>query len=389
MAMLDLRRQTAAGRQARPAEQGAAAAGPVVVSKAAASALPLLRGTDTELQPTARPELSIVIPLLNERENLPLLHGALLEALEPTGRSFELVYVDDGSTDGTFGVMERLAGADRRVVAVRMRRNYGQTPATSAGIDAAEGRVIITMDGDLQNDPADIPLLMDTMAAGFDVVVGWRMKRQDRLLNRKLPSVIANRLIARVTGIRSRDNGCSLKAFRAELIKAIPLYSDMHRFLPAMCSLAGARIAEVPVRHHARRFGQSKYGLSRIYKVVVDLLWIKTVLTLYERRMTPMLGAASVTGAVGLAMTVYGLMENMLNDGTMIWPTVGLTLLFLALHLVMLGLLGQILYRDGEVRLDRLAALTARGAAGPALSDTHHSHRSALPQGEAMVAEAS
>ncbi|HEY0341683.1 MAG TPA: glycosyltransferase family 2 protein, partial [Steroidobacteraceae bacterium] len=213
------------------------------------------------------PELSIVVPLYNEEDSLRPLYAAITHAVAPLGISFEIVFVDDGSKDGTVRVADEIARADSRVCLVKFRRNYGQTPAMAAGIAQASGDVIVTMDGDLQNDPADIGALLRKIDEGYDIVVGWRFDRQDKLVSRKIPSRIANRLIARVTGVPIKDNGCSLKAYRASLIKKIPLYSEMHRFIPAMASIAGPKIAEIKVQHHARQFGQSKYGLSRIYKV--------------------------------------------------------------------------------------------------------------------------
>ncbi len=194
-----------------------------------------------------------------------------------------MVFVDDGSRDATALRGEEIARRDPRVRFVKFRRNYGQTAAMAAGIEYASGEILITMDGDLQNDPADIEHFLAKMAEGYDIVVGWRHKRQDKLVSRKIPSKIANWLIGKVTGVHITDNGCSLKAFRASLIKRIPLYSEMHRFIPAMASIAGPRIAEIKVRHHARQFGRSKYGLSRIYKVLLDLLVIKTVASFTSR----------------------------------------------------------------------------------------------------------
>ncbi|HEV2444101.1 MAG TPA: glycosyltransferase family 2 protein, partial [Steroidobacteraceae bacterium] len=222
-------------------------------------------------------DLSVVVPLFNEEESVRPLHAAIVAGVEPLGVSFEIVFVDDGSRDGTARIAEEIACADPRVCLVKFRRNYGQTPAMAAGIAESRGEIIVTMDGDLQNDPADIGELLARIEQGNDIVVGWRHDRQDKLWSRKVPSRIANALIAKVTGVPIRDNGCSLKAYRACLIKQIPLYSEMHRFIPAMASIAGPRIAEIRVRHHARRFGSSKYGLSRVYKVLLDLMVIKTV----------------------------------------------------------------------------------------------------------------
>ena len=232
---------------------------------------------------TACPQLSVIVPFFNEQDNLERLHQAIVGALEPLRISFEMVFVDDGSTDDTIARALAVARADSRVRIVKFRRNYGQTAAMAAGVAHATGAVLVTMDGDLQNDPADIRRLLAKMDEGFDIVVGWRHERQDKLLSRRIPSRNANWIIGKVTGVPIKDNGCSLKAYRAAVIKAIPLYSEMHRFIPAMASIAGPRIGEIKVRHHARRFGKSKYGLSRIYKVVLDLLVIKTVTSFTSR----------------------------------------------------------------------------------------------------------
>ncbi|MCV6585586.1 MAG: glycosyltransferase family 2 protein [Marinibacterium sp.] len=223
-------------------------------------------------------DLSVVIPILNEEESVYLLYQKILESLMPLGRPFEIIFVDDGSTDRSFPYLRQIADTDPRVVVLKFRKNAGQTPAMTAGMEYARGRVLITMDGDLQNDPGDIPMMLAKLEEGYDLVIGWRMNRQDKWLSRKLPSMIANRIIGRVTGIPVKDNGCSLKVYRASMMKRVPLYSDMHRFIPAMTLPYGARIAEVPVRHHARQYGASKYGLSRVFKVILDLIAIKTVL---------------------------------------------------------------------------------------------------------------
>ncbi|RMD62576.1 MAG: glycosyltransferase, partial [Alphaproteobacteria bacterium] len=243
-------------------------------------------------------DLSIVVPVYNEEANIEPLYDAVLAAVEPLGISFEILFVDDGSRDATFERAVALAARDSRVRVIKFRRNFGQTPAMVAGIDHARGRIIVTMDGDMQNDPADIPTFLEKIDEGYDIVAGWRRRRQDKFLTRVLPSKVANWLIARVTGVPIRDNGCSLKAYRAALIKNIPLYSEMHRFIPAMASLAGARIAQIPVHHHPRRFGESKYGLSRIYKVMFDLMTIKTVLILATRPLFSFTGAAVLAGVL-------------------------------------------------------------------------------------------
>ena len=220
------------------------------------------------------PELSIVVPLFNEEESLPLLVEKLLLALRPLGRPFELVLVDDGSSDRTADVLRQQAAGAPELVAVLLRRNYGQTAAMAAGFDASRGRLIVTLDGDLQNDPADIPMLLGRLEEGYDLVSGWRHQRQDHAVSRLLPSKIANALIARVTGVRLHDYGCSLKAYRRELVEDMNLYGELHRFLPALAFIEGARIAEVKVNHNARQFGQSKYGIDRTFRVLMDLFTV-------------------------------------------------------------------------------------------------------------------
>ena len=218
--------------------------------------------------------LSVVVPLFNEAESLASLVQQLLAALRPLDLAFEMVLVDDGSRDGTGEALQQLGGEIPELVAVLLRRNYGQTAAMAAGFDASRGQVIVTLDGDLQNDPADIPLLLSKLAEGFDLVSGWRHQRQDARLSRLLPSLLANRLIARVTGVALHDYGCSLKAYRREVVEDMNLYGELHRFLPALAFIEGARIAEVQVQHHRRRFGRSHYGIDRTFRVLMDLLTV-------------------------------------------------------------------------------------------------------------------
>jgi glycosyltransferase involved in cell wall biosynthesis len=219
-------------------------------------------------------QLSVVVPLFNEQESLAPLVERILSHVRPLGLSFELVLVDDGSRDRTPELLGQLAATLPELVAVRLRRNYGQTAAMAAGFDASCGEVIVTLDGDLQNDPADIPLLLEKLNQGFDLVSGWRHRRQDAALSRLLPSLVANRLIARVTGVKLHDYGCSLKAYRREVIDDLNLYGELHRFLPALAFIEGARITEVQVTHHPRRYGKSNYGIDRTFRVLMDLLTV-------------------------------------------------------------------------------------------------------------------
>ncbi len=219
-------------------------------------------------------DLSVVVPVYNEADSIPSLVQAIADALEPTQLSYEIICVDDGSVDGSTEILTEIARERNDLKGLILRRNYGQTPAMAAGFESAIGKVIVTLDGDLQNDPADIPLLLAKLDEGYDLVSGWRKKRQDAALTRLLPSKIANRLIGKVTGVRIHDYGCSLKAYRAELVADMNLYGELHRFLPALAFIEGAKIAEIPVRHHARRFGKSKYGLGRTIRVLMDLFTI-------------------------------------------------------------------------------------------------------------------
>jgi len=223
-------------------------------------------------------KVSVVIPVYNEEESAELLCRRLHESLSSIGRSYEIILVDDGSSDKTWDVLTRMSREIPGLVLIRFRRNYGQTAAMSAGFDAALGEVVVTLDADLQNDPADIPLLLERIDQGFDVVSGWRKDRKDAFINRLLPSMIANGLISRITGVHLHDYGCTLKAYRRDVIKNVNLYGEMHRFIPALASWVGGSIDEVVVRHHPRQFGQSKYGISRTFRVILDLFTVKFLL---------------------------------------------------------------------------------------------------------------
>lgn len=259
------------------------------------------------------PSLSVVVPLYNEEGSLPHLIEQLLSALRPLGRSFEIVLVDDGSRDGTAAVLRDHVERVPELVAVLLRRNYGQTAAMAAGFDASRGEVIVTLDGDLQNDPADIPLLLDQLERGqLDLVSGWRHQRQDNRISRLLPSLLANRLIARVTGVRLHDYGCSLKAYRREVLTDMNLYGELHRFLPALAFIEGARIGEVQVNHHPRRYGQSKYGIDRTFRVLMDLLTVWFMKRFLTRPMHVFGFAGLVSLGAGLVMALWLVAEKLM-----------------------------------------------------------------------------
>lgn len=302
-------------------------------------------------------ELSVVVPLYNEEENVPHLVAAIAEALEAHS-SWELVLVDDGSRDDTVAQVLEAASTDSRIRLVELARNYGQTQAMQAGFDHSRGNVVVTMDGDLQNDPRDIPLLLETLDQGYDLVTGYRKGRQDAVITRKVPSYVANRLIAALTGVKVRDNGCSLKAYRRSVLQQLNLYSDMHRFLPALAAAsAAARITEVPVRHHARRFGESKYGLSRIAKIAADLMTIKMISSFRETPLALFVFASIVPLVTSAVVGASWLHRWMLNLGehreVVTMPAVALILFALAAYLVMLGLLAEVALAESRMPVAR------------------------------------
>ena len=234
----------------------------------------LIKNLKSPATQSAIPQISVVIPIFNERENLPLLLEGVATTLKKSEINYEIVCIDDGSQDGSTDILRQLAQNRTDLVVVILRRNYGQTPAIAAGFQHTRGKIIVTLDGDLQNDPQDIPLLLSKLEEGYDLVSGWRKNRQDNALTRLLPSKIANWIIGRVTGVKLHDYGCSLKAYRSELIADLNLYGELHRFLPALAYIEGAKIVEIPVRHHPRRYGKSKYGLGRTFRVLMDLFTI-------------------------------------------------------------------------------------------------------------------
>jgi len=298
------------------------------------------------------PELSIVLPIYNEVESLPHLLDELAPALEKTGRTFEIICVDDGSRDGSFDELKKLRAQDERVRVVRFRRNFGQTAAFAAGFDRAEGEIIITMDADLQNDPADIPKLLAKIDEGYDVVSGWRVERwregAGSLITRKLPSATANWLISTGTGVPLHDYGCALKAYRSEVVKSINLYGDLHRFIPAIASYYGVTVAEVPVNYRSRQFGASKYGLGRITRVILDLMTVRFLLS-YSTRPIQIFGLMGlVTFALGVITGIYlSFMKLVYGIALAERPLLLLAILLvmIGVQLVTMGLLGELVVR--------------------------------------------
>jgi glycosyltransferase involved in cell wall biosynthesis len=298
----------------------------------------------------APPELSIVVPVHDEEDNVEPLYRALVAALADLGRTYEIIVVDDGSTDESYSRLTRLASRDSALKLVELRRNYGQTAALAAGFDHARGSVIVPIDGDCQNDPADIGLLLEKIEEGYDVVSGWRQDRQDGVV-RRLPSRIANWLIGRVTGVRLHDYGCTLKAYRREIVDETRLYGEMHRFLPALAHMAGARIVEVPVRHHPRTNGKSKYGLGRTLGVMLDLLTVK-FLSVWSTKPSHVFGGSGLvlcllgTGFVG--WTAYQKLVNDIYVYRQPSLIVGVFLFTIGFNLVLLGLLAELIVRTHQ-----------------------------------------
>ncbi|WP_457577035.1 glycosyltransferase family 2 protein [Desulfomarina sp.] len=278
--------------------------------------------------------LSIVIPLLNEEENIPLLYQELDDVLSVIEHEYEILFIDDGSTDRSLELLKKIQEKDSHVVVVSFRKNFGQTAAMAAGFDYARGDVIITMDADLQNDPHDIPKLLEEIEAGNDVVTGWRYDRKDAFINRRLPSIIANKIISKTTGVNLHDYGCTLKAFKKEVIKNVRLYGEMHRFIPAIASGMGIDFTEVKVNHRPRRFGSSKYGISRTIRVILDLMTVKFLLS-YATRPIQVFGLMGVVcGGIGFLIALIMTIQRQFMG----IPLADRPLLFLAVLLIFIGI---------------------------------------------------
>lgn len=294
------------------------------------------------------PEVSVFLPVYNEEPNLRPLHAKLDAALKSLGRSAEIVYVDDGSTDASLKILREISHMDPRVRVVALRRNYGQTAAMAAGIDAARGKVLIPMDADLQNDPVDIERLLAKLDEGYDVVSGWRKNRKDKVITRKIPSMIANRLISWIGGVPLHDYGCSLKAYRRESLQDVRLYGEMHRFIPIYASWAGARVTEIPVEHHARTMGKSKYGLSRTLKVVFDLMTIKFMAS-YQTKPIYVFGSFGMLAfAISFLGGLYAVFLKIFHKADFVQtplPILTIVMFAVGVQFLLMGLLAEMLVR--------------------------------------------
>jgi len=307
-------------------------------------------------------DLSVVIPVYNEEESVKFLYEAVTKALSDLKRPYEILLVDDGSKDNTYKNALTLAKSDSRFKIIKLKRNYGQTTALHAGFQNAKGKVIVTMDGDLQNDPDDIPVMLNKMDEGYDIVLGWRHDRKDFFISRKLPSKIANWLVRKVTGIPVKDNGCAIRAYRAEVIKNFPMYSEMHRLMPVITALVGAKFTQIKVKHHPRKFGHSKYGLSRIYKVLLDLVALKTIFSFFY---IPLFGFGFLALAVGLisfAILTIGILFLFIYPGQSLVTLFGASALFAALSLFLyfLGIICHLIYRTGDLKIENLYRIKFR-----------------------------
>jgi glycosyltransferase involved in cell wall biosynthesis len=295
--------------------------------------------------------LSIVVPLYNEEDSVEDLVCKILETANSFDFPYEIVLVDDGSTDRTWKIIEELAGSNRHIRAIKLRRNFGQTNAMVAGFDHAQGEIIVTMDGDLQNDPADIPYLLEKINEGYDIVSGWRKNRKDRF-SRVFPSIVANRIISMTTGVRLHDYGCSLKAYRSKIIKSVNAYGEMHRFFPALASMTGARISEIPVKHYPRRYGFSKYGPGRIYRVLSDIFAMNLIIRFSSQPLKGFIfGAmpfAMLTGLFG-ALSALAFFHQWTAGKSMFFFIAAALCGVAAIHLVYLGVLGEI-FRNSSLR---------------------------------------
>lgn len=315
------------------------------------------------IETAAAPELSLFLPVLDEEDNLRPMHAKIKAALDALGKTAEVIFVDDGSTDKSLAILKEIAAEDDRVRVISLRRNYGQTAAMSAGIDAAKGQILIPMDADLQNDPADIKRLLDKLDEGYDVVSGWRKNRQDKMISRKIPSMIANKIISWIGDVHLHDYGCSLKAYRRDVLKDVKLYGEMHRFIPIYASWAGARVTEIPVDHHARTMGKSKYGISRTIKVIFDLMTIKFMAEYHTKPIyvfgtAGMLafGASILAGLYALFLKFaeyFGLPQYHADFVETPLPVLCIVMFAISIQFFLMGLLAELLVRTYHESQDK------------------------------------
>jgi glycosyltransferase involved in cell wall biosynthesis len=302
----------------------------------------------SSFQAREKVDVSVVVPLFNEEKNILELYARLSPVLSGMRKNYEVIFVDDGSTDGTFESLKGIQHSDNHVWVIQLRRNFGQAAAFSAGFDLAHGDAIVTMDGDLQNDPDDIPNLLEKLAEGYDIVSGWRVDRKDLFLTRRVPSIAANALISKVTGLELHDYGCSLKAYQKEVVKNIRLYGELHRFIPAIASWMGVRVTEIPVNHHPRRYGRSKYGIGRTVKVLLDLITVKFLLN-YATRPLQIFGLAGLISFVaGTGLSIYLTIIRLFFDqplGNRPILLLAILLIMLGVQFVVMGLLGELIVR--------------------------------------------
>lgn len=306
--------------------------------------------------PQKNPQITVFLPVYNEEDNLQLLHERIISVLSSLNRTAEIIYIDDGSTDSSLQVLKGIAAADDRVRVIALRRNYGQTAAMSAGFDLSRGEILIPMDADLQNDPADIPKLLEKIDEGYDVVSGWRKNRHDKLLSRRIPSILANKIISLISGVHLHDYGCSLKAYRKEVVDGIKLYGEMHRFIPIYASWAGAKVTEIPVNHHPRFRGKSKYGLSRTFKVIFDLMTIKFMAS-YQTKPLYVFGTfglisfiiSLITGSWALYLKIFDNVSFILTP----LPLITIVMLAISVQFFLMGLLAEMLIRTYHESQDK------------------------------------
>jgi glycosyltransferase involved in cell wall biosynthesis len=307
-------------------------------------------------KPEPAPELSLFLPVLDEEENLRPMHAKIREALDTLGKTAEVIYVDDGSTDSSLKILREIAAQDSRVRVISLRRNYGQTAAMSAGIDAAKGDILIPMDADLQNDPKDIVRLLEKLNEGYDVVSGWRKNRKDKLVMRKIPSWIANSVISKIGGVPLHDYGCSLKAYRRDVLQDVKLYGEMHRFIPIYASWAGARVTEIPVDHHARTMGKSKYGISRTVKVIFDLMTIKFMAEYHTKPIYVFGTFGMIAFFLSIIAGIWAFVLKFIYGVSFIstpLPLIAIVMLAISVQFILMGLLAEMLVRTYHESQDK------------------------------------